>query len=87
MFAAEARGELKKGTAREFAEGTNFKKLPERVKKAMLQSFTKIAKGLKKLPPVPTALMEQQEAQQAAAEKLKGMSPVAARVAKNPKLT
>ena len=34
MFAAESRGDLKKGTAREFAKDTDFKKIPERVKKA-----------------------------------------------------
>jgi hypothetical protein len=35
MFAAEARGDLKKGTAREWAHETkDIKKLPERVKKA-----------------------------------------------------
>lgn len=34
LFAMEKRGELKKGTAREFADSTpNIKKLPEHVKK------------------------------------------------------
>ena len=74
--------------AREFEDETpKGIKLPEHVKKAMCASFAKIAIGLKKLPPVPMAIIEQREAMQAAAEKLKGLSPVAARVAKNPRLT
>lgn len=74
--------------AREFEDETpKGIKLPEHVKKAMCASFAKIAIGLKKLPPVPMAIIEQKEAVQAAAEKLKGLSPAAARVAKNPRLT
>ena len=68
-------------------ETGNGVKLPEHVKKAMLKSFTKIAVMLKRLPPVPTVIVEQQEAMSALDEKLKGKSPVAARVSKNPKLT
>lgn len=33
MFAAEARGEVKPGTAHEWAEETDFKKLPEKVRR------------------------------------------------------
>jgi hypothetical protein len=46
MFAAEARGELKKGTAKHWADVTpNIKALPERVKKAsaFLGGFDKTA--------------------------------------------
>jgi len=97
FYAAEDRGELPEGTAERWEKHTpKGKKLPEHVKKAFLESicdkrindsFIKIARGLKKLPPVPTAILEQREAMQAQAEKLKGKSPVAARVAKNPRLT
>ena len=88
FFAKEKSGEVPKGTAMKWVEETpNIKDLPEHVKKAMYVSFAKIAIGLKKLPPVPMAIIEQKEAVQAAAEKLKGLSPAAARVAKNPRLT
>ena len=74
--------------AREFEDETpKGIKLPEHVKKAMCKSFTKIAIGLKKLKPVPIALVEQKQALQAAAQSLKGLSPAAARIAKNPRLS
>ena len=88
FFAKEKAGELPEGTAKQWADETpNIKKLPEHVKKAMLGPFEKIAVRLKKLPPVPTAIVEQREAMQAMAQKMKGLSPVAARAAKNPRLT
>ena len=88
FFAMEADGAIPKGTAKQWADETpNIKKLPERVKKAMDMSFAKIALGLKKLPPVPKALVEQKESMIAASMGLKGMSPIAARVAKNPRLS
>lgn len=97
MHAAEDRGEVPEGTADRWEKHTpKGKKLPERVKKAFLHAiydkdvehaFAKFARRLKKLPPVPTAILEQREAMRAQAEKLKGKSPVAARVAKNPRLT
>jgi len=62
------------------------KHLPEYVKKAMLESFIKIAKKLKKLPPVPMAILEQQEAQMIMDEKRKGLSPAAARAGKTVRL-
>lgn len=44
MFAAEARGELARGTARRWAKHTdNIKKLPEHVKKAFVRGFSKVA--------------------------------------------
>ena len=50
LFAMEARGELKKGTAKRFADETpNIKKLPERVKKK--KSVTKKKKAVKKKRP------------------------------------
>lgn len=61
--------------------------LPEHVKKAMIQCFTKIAIRLKKLKPVPMAVIQQQEALQAAAEKTKGLSPIAARVAESARVS
>jgi hypothetical protein len=39
LFAKEARGELKPGTAREWAHASNYKKLPERVKKRTEKSM------------------------------------------------
>ena len=60
--------------------------LPEHVKKAMLDSFIKIARGLKKLPPVPKAILEQQEAQMIMAQKRKGLSPAAARIGQTTKI-
>jgi len=87
FFAKEERGELPKGTAKRWADHTpNIKDLPEHAKKAMLESFTKIARGLKKLPPVPKAILEQREAQEAAAQHRKGMSPAAKRVALSAKI-
>jgi hypothetical protein len=62
-------------------------KLPEHVKKAVLESFIKIARGLKKLPPVPDAVIEQQEAQMAVSQHLKGMRPAAKRVALSAKIS
>lgn len=44
MFAAEARGEVPKGTAKEWAEDTDFKKLPDRVKKKKKKKFTESLK-------------------------------------------
>ncbi len=61
--------------------------LPENVKEAMIQEFSKIAIRLKKLKPVPTAILEQQEAMRATQENLKGISPVAARVAKSARIS
>ena len=61
--------------------------LPEHVKKAMLASFIKIAIRLKKLKPVPSAILEQQAAQAISAEKRKGLDPVAARMAKTQTIT
>jgi len=88
MFAAEARGEIEKGTAKRWADHTkNIKNLPEHVKKAMCASFGKIAVELKRLPPVPKAILEQQEAQMVTAEKRKGLSPAAARTANTAKIT
>ena len=55
-------------------------------KKAIDICFSKIAVQLKKLPPVPTHVIAQNEAMEAVAEKSKGLSPVAARVAKSPRL-
>ena len=60
-------------------ETKNIKKLPERVKKAMDESFAKIAKELfdpVKSPPVPGQVILQKTIQQAKEEKTKGMSPV-----------
>ena len=85
MYSAEERGELPKGTAKRWAKHTpNIKDLPEHVKKA---AFAKIALILKKLQPVPSAFIEQKEAQQAAAMSRKGMSPAASRAHKSAKVT
>ena len=57
----------------------SIKKLPERVKKAMFESFTKIAKELfnpKTSPPIPARVIQQQSIQSAKQDKTKGMSPV-----------
>lgn len=80
MYAAEERGELKKGTADKWAKHTpNIKDLPEHVKKA---SFTKIAIALKRLKPVPAAMIEQKEALMATMEANKGKRPAADRAAR-----
>ena len=66
--------------AEEFAKETkDFKNLPERVKKAMDESFSKIAKELfnpVKSPPVPARVTQQQAIQSAKETKTQGMSPV-----------
>lgn len=69
--------------AEEFAKETlNFKDLPERVKKAMDQSFAKIAKDLfdpVKSPPVPQRIIQQRAIDQAKEERTGGMGPIAYR--------
>jgi len=66
--------------AKEFAAETkNIKDLPERVKKEMLESFTKIARDLfnpTKSPPVPARVVQQEMIQSSKEEKMNGMSPV-----------
>ena len=66
--------------AKEFAAKTkNFKDLPERVKKAMAISFSKIAKDLFNpvvSPPVPGRVVQQKMIQASKEEKMKGMTPV-----------
>jgi hypothetical protein len=55
----------------------SIKALPERVKKAMLESFTKIAKELfnpSKSPSIPTREIQKQEIQALKEEKTKGLS-------------
>ena len=57
----------------------NIKKLPERVKKAMDISFTKIAKELfnpTKSPPVPARIVQQKMIRESKEDKMKGMTPV-----------
>lgn len=66
--------------------------LPEKVSAfvvtpEIISEFVKIARGLKKLKPVPSAILEQQEAMQAAREKRKGISPLAARVAETARIS
>jgi len=57
----------------------NPKKLPERVKKAMVISFSKIAKELFdpiKSPPIPHRVIQQKMIQESKQDKMKGMTPV-----------
>ena len=79
MFAAEARGEIKKGTAKRWAKHTrNIKGLPEHVKEAVMNcssNFQKIAEELKKHPPVTTEEKMAISLEAAKKKKLKGMSP------------
>jgi len=47
FYAKEANGEIPKGTSKEWSEDTNFKALPEHVKKASLNTaFYKVAEEL-----------------------------------------
>lgn len=81
----EESGEIPKGTSKKWAKHTpNIKDLPEHVKKA---SFAKIAIALKRLKPVPSAMIEQKEYQMATAAANKGMKPAAARAARAAKAT
>jgi len=79
FFAKEKRGELPKGTAERWAEETpNISALPERVKKAVYDSFVKIAKRLfnpSKSPPIPVHTQQKDIIEQARADKMKGMTP------------
>lgn len=65
---------------KEWAKETkSTKKLPDRIKKAMFSSFSKISKDLfdpRKSPPVPGRVLIQQSINQAKEEKMKGMTPV-----------
>ncbi len=65
---------------KEWAKKTkSIKELPERVKKAMVESFAKIASGLFdpiKSPPVPARVVQQKMIQSAKEEKMGGMSSV-----------
>lgn len=61
--------------------------LPEHVKKAMLGPFIKIGIYLKKLKPVPAAIVQQREVQMAMAEAAKGKSAIADRAARRVKST
>lgn len=80
----EEKGEISKKTLNKWKEHTpNIESLPE--KKAMLNSFQKIGIYLKKLKPVPAAIVQQREAQMAMAEATKGKSPIADRVARRAK--
>ena len=79
FFAKEKSGELPKGTAKRWAgETPNISALPDRVKKAMMGSFIKIAKNLfnpSTFPPVPVHLQQKDVIEQARQDKMKGMSP------------
>ena len=79
----EKSGDIPEGTTAQWMKETkNFKKLPERVKEAMLDltpHFTKIAIELfdpAKNPIVPSHVTQQQAIEQVKEEKTKGMSPV-----------
>ena len=76
----ESSGKVPKGTVEEWLKETkNFKKLPERVKKAVDSSFSKIAKELfnpMKSPPIPAPVVQQNVIQATKQDKMGGMTPV-----------
>jgi hypothetical protein len=76
FYAKEAKGEIPKGTSKEWSEDTNFKALPEHVKKASLnKAFSKIAEALVVNPPVRPETVKVESLQAVKQDKTKGLSP------------